>query len=152
MSECPAMQCVQDGHPPCSACYKTPCSSATLWGWLVSSWIVLKRLVPLMMLLKMHQPYLYQPWRLDRCNPFIHSRCDFLAVLGGWSRGVEGCLPCFSPATRSIKTVLHGCAQNLTCLQVQTKPIHSDLQYEQIDLLKKLKMQNGVVHGIVHHQ
>ena len=30
-------------------------------------------LVPLMMLLMMHQPHLHQPWRLDRCNPFIHS-------------------------------------------------------------------------------
>ena len=26
-----------------------------------------------MMLLMMHQPHLHQPWRLDRCNPFIHS-------------------------------------------------------------------------------
>ena len=24
-------------------------------------------------LLMMHQPHLHQPWRLDRCNPFIHS-------------------------------------------------------------------------------
>ena len=23
--------------------------------------------------LMMHQPHLHQPWRLDRCNPFIHS-------------------------------------------------------------------------------
>ncbi len=29
-------------------------------------------LVPLMMLLMMHQPPLHQPWRLDRCNPFHH--------------------------------------------------------------------------------
>ena len=21
----------------------------------------------------MHKPHLHQPWRLDRCNPFIHS-------------------------------------------------------------------------------
>ena len=26
-----------------------------------------------MMLLMMHQPHLHQPWRLDRCNPFILS-------------------------------------------------------------------------------
>ena len=26
-----------------------------------------------MMFLMMHQPHLHQPWRLDRCNPFIHS-------------------------------------------------------------------------------
>ena len=25
-----------------------------------------------MMFLMMHQPHLHQPWRLDRCNPFIH--------------------------------------------------------------------------------
>ena len=25
-----------------------------------------------MILLIMHQPHLHQPWRLDRCNPFIH--------------------------------------------------------------------------------
>ena len=25
------------------------------------------------MLLMMHQPHLHQPWRLDRCNPFIYS-------------------------------------------------------------------------------
>ena len=29
-------------------------------------------LMPLMMLLMMHQSQLHQPWRLDRCNPFIH--------------------------------------------------------------------------------
>ena len=23
--------------------------------------------------LMMHQPHPHQPWRLDRCNPFIHS-------------------------------------------------------------------------------
>ena len=27
-------------------------------------------LVPLMMLLMMHQPHLHQPWRLDRCGLF----------------------------------------------------------------------------------
>ena len=26
-----------------------------------------------MMLLMMHQTHLHQPWRLDRCNPIIHS-------------------------------------------------------------------------------
>ena len=30
-----------------------------------------------MMFLMMHQPHLHQPWRLDRCNPFIHSFIDF---------------------------------------------------------------------------
>ena len=30
-----------------------------------------------MMLLLMHQPHHHQPWRLDRCNPFIHSLCTF---------------------------------------------------------------------------
>ena len=40
-----------------------------MWGWPhTTSWTVLMRLVPLMM----HQPHLHQPWRLDRCKPFIH--------------------------------------------------------------------------------
>ena len=26
-----------------------------------------------MMLLMMHQPHLHQPWRLDRCDTFIHT-------------------------------------------------------------------------------
>ena len=29
--------------------------------------------MPYMMLLMIHQPHLHQPWRLNRCNPFIHS-------------------------------------------------------------------------------
>ena len=32
----------------------------------------------------LHQPHLYQPWRLDRCNPFTHSlpcaRCALCAL------------------------------------------------------------------------
>ena len=30
-------------------------------------------LMPLMTLLMRHQPHLHQPWRLDRCDPFVHS-------------------------------------------------------------------------------
>ena len=37
--------------------------------WLVP---LMMLLVPLMMLLMMRQPHFYQPWRLDRCNPFHH--------------------------------------------------------------------------------
>ena len=42
-----------------------------LWGWRTTSWSVVMRLVPSMMLLKMHQPHLHQPRRLVRCNSFI---------------------------------------------------------------------------------
>ena len=40
-----------------------------------------------MMFLMMHQPHLHQPWRLDRCNPFIHSfllRFRIGAQPAGW--------------------------------------------------------------------
>ena len=72
-----ALPCSVIGTLPCSVLLKTPCSclcgSAILWGWRNLSRIVLKCLVPWMMLLMMHQPHLHQPWRLDRCSPFIHS-------------------------------------------------------------------------------
>ena len=35
------------------------------WGWHTTSWIVLRCLVPLAMLLTMHQPHLHQPRWLD---------------------------------------------------------------------------------------
>ena len=52
--------------------------------------IVLMCLVPLKMLLRMHQPYLHQPWRLDRSTPFITMECrafdsDFASLSGGLS-------------------------------------------------------------------
>ena len=47
--------------------------TSALWGLHTTSWVVLRCLVPLMMLLMMYQPHLNQPWRLDRCNPVIHS-------------------------------------------------------------------------------
>ena len=45
----------------------------TLWGWQTTTWTVLICLVPLRMLLVMHQRHLHQPWpgRLDTFNPFI---------------------------------------------------------------------------------
>ena len=75
---CPAMQCVRERHPALfsfanntSSC---SCGSMTLWGLHTTSWSVLMCLVPLRMLLMMlHQFHLHQPWRLDRCNSFIHS-------------------------------------------------------------------------------
>ena len=39
-------------------------------------WVVLMPLVPCLMLLMTHQPHLYQPWRLDRCNTFSLSLCS----------------------------------------------------------------------------
>ena len=61
----------------CLALPAAPCSysygSLTLWGWHIKSWIALISLVPCLMLLMMRQPHLHQPWRLDRCNTFIHS-------------------------------------------------------------------------------
>ena len=33
-----------------------------------------------MMLLMMHQPHRHQPWRLDRCNPFIHCAVALCAT------------------------------------------------------------------------
>ena len=64
----------------------------------------------------LHQPHLHQPWRLDKCNPFIHSRFDlqsFKAVqeqgakskeLAGQKRGClrlcSGALPGVSASRR----------------------------------------------------
>ena len=63
------------GILPCSVLLKSPCScssgSVTLWGWHTISWTALKCLVPLMMLLMLHQPQVHQPWRLDRCDTFM---------------------------------------------------------------------------------
>ena len=39
-------------------------------------------LVLLMVLAVMHQPHLYQPWRLDRCNLLL---LFFLFLSGAWS-------------------------------------------------------------------
>ena len=51
-----------------------PCScSCGSVGWHTTSWIVLMRLVPLIMLLMMHRLHLHQPWRLDGCEPFMHG-------------------------------------------------------------------------------
>ena len=77
------------GMLPFSVLLQTPCScscgSETLWGWHTTSWSVLRCLVPLMMLLTMHQPHLYQPWRQDRRNPFIHC-AEWAYVLNGTCR------------------------------------------------------------------
>ena len=50
-----------------------PSLRPALLGYLIhahttSSRILLRCLVPWMMLLMMHQPQLYQPWRLDRSS------------------------------------------------------------------------------------
>ena len=79
MFACPAMQCVRDQYPALFSPAKSIMLLfmwVTLWGWLttvVTSWIVLRCLVPSMMLLVMHQPHLHEPWRLDRCNAHFHS-------------------------------------------------------------------------------
>ena len=46
-----------------------------------------------MMLLMMHQPHLHQPWRLDRCNPFILSGTLCWSALPCSVCGI-GTLPC----------------------------------------------------------
>ena len=50
------MQCVRDRYPALFSPAKNT---------------ILMCLVPLKMLLMMHQPHLHQPWRLDRCNLLI---------------------------------------------------------------------------------
>ena len=61
-------------------------TSKTLWEWHTTSCIVFRCLVPLIMLLIMHQPHLHQPWRLDPvihpdiCNPVIHSIIDVMDI------------------------------------------------------------------------
>ena len=67
----PAMQCVRDRYPALLSSAKNT-MQLFMWqrdlGWHTTSWIVLRCLVPLMMLLMMHQPHLHQPWRLDKCD------------------------------------------------------------------------------------
>ena len=58
-----------------------------LWGWLTTSWIDLRCLVPLLMLLMMHQPHLHQPWRLDTCKKLL-SVIQSGAVCGAGRGGV----------------------------------------------------------------
>ena len=70
VSHCPDMQGVRDWYPALFSPAKTPCScsygSETLWGWLSIYELLLWCLVPMMMLLMMHQQHLRLPWRLDR--------------------------------------------------------------------------------------
>ena len=74
---CPALQSVQD--QPCLPCLGLPnipwsCSrgSVKVWGWRTASWIAFMYWVPFLVILMMHQPHLYQPWRLDMCHSFVH--------------------------------------------------------------------------------
>ena len=46
--------------------------TVTVWGGHATMMrVCFMCLLPLMMLLVMHQAHIHQPWRLDRCNPSI---------------------------------------------------------------------------------
>ena len=45
----------------------------------------------------MHQPHLHQPWRLDRCKPFIHSQ-----VLSAWPPHINLLYPFYEDAGDSF--------------------------------------------------
>ena len=49
-------------------------------------------LVPLTMLLTMHQPHLHRPWRLDSCNPFTGTQLMFPTHMQGGGSQVGLCL------------------------------------------------------------
>ena len=64
------MHCVPDRYPAlfCPATY-----TMHLFMWQQNTvgvaHYIMVCLMPLMMLLMVHQPHLYQPWRLDKCEP-----------------------------------------------------------------------------------
>ena len=61
------------GTLPCLSLLETPCScscgSMTLWGGTLHHGLYYVLGVSLLMLLMMHQPHLYQAWRLDHYCP-----------------------------------------------------------------------------------
>ena len=70
------MQCVRDRYP---ALFSPAKNTMQVFMWQhdivgVAHFIkdCFEVLAALDDALVMHQPHLHQPWRLDRCNPFIH--------------------------------------------------------------------------------
>ena len=74
------MQSVQDRHP---ALFSPAENTFQLFMWqpdIIMSWVPSMYIVAcndvhgaLNDALKMYHPHVYQPWRLDRCNPYIKS-------------------------------------------------------------------------------